>query len=318
MGCSEQSSHLLVAFVCAIASFAQGSSIISKEPLILHDSIYTKIGVIDYDLRLKLQDVEFFRITYLSDGLKVTGYLAQPKKSGKYPCIITNRGGSKDYGQWNPLSIAYFIGKMASWDYVVIATQYRGNDGGEGTEDFGGDDVHDILNLIPVLKETPKADDTRIGIEGTSRGGMMTYLALKNNCSFKAAVVTAGAADASNFIKYKPETEPAQYTELIPQYNSKKDVALFSRSAIYWSDQICESTPLLIMHGSADNRVQPTESLELVKKLLALNRPVRFILFEGAGHGIKEFKDQRFNETKRHFDFYVRDGNNWPGFVTID
>ena len=33
------------------------------------------------------------KFTYLSDGLKVNGFLAQPKIKGQYPCIIWNRGG---------------------------------------------------------------------------------------------------------------------------------------------------------------------------------------------------------------------------------
>ena len=74
---------------------------------------------------------------------------------------------------------------------MVVASQYRGNDGGEGMEEFGGADVNDIFNLIPVLDQNPKADTSRIGMEGTSRGGMMTYLCLKRSCRFKAAVVTA-------------------------------------------------------------------------------------------------------------------------------
>lgn len=77
------------------------------------------------------------------------------------------------------------MGKMASWGYVVVASQYRGNDGGEGIEQFGGDDVNDVLNLIPVLNQLPKADTSRVGIEGGSRGGMMTYLAMKNHVNLK-------------------------------------------------------------------------------------------------------------------------------------
>ena len=39
------------------------------------------------------------KITYLSDGLKVTGYIAYPKEiSKKYPCIIWCRGGIGNAG----------------------------------------------------------------------------------------------------------------------------------------------------------------------------------------------------------------------------
>jgi len=66
------------------------------------------------------------------------------------------------------------------------------------------------------------------------------------------------------------------------------------------------------MHGSADWRVLPTESIELVNKLYECKHPTRFILFEGADHGINEYRSERFAEMKRHFDYYLRDGKNPP------
>jgi dipeptidyl aminopeptidase/acylaminoacyl peptidase len=70
-----------------------------------------------------------------------------------------------------------------------------GNDGGEGHDEFGGDDLNDITNLIPLADEIPQADNNTWGIEGWSRGGMMTYLTLTRNSLFKAAIVTGGIAN---------------------------------------------------------------------------------------------------------------------------
>ena len=42
---------------------------------------------------------------------------------------------------------------------MVVASQYRGNAGGEGKEEFGGKDVNDVLNLLPLLESLPKADE---------------------------------------------------------------------------------------------------------------------------------------------------------------
>jgi dipeptidyl aminopeptidase/acylaminoacyl peptidase len=292
--------------------WAQDGKIISKVPLVLHDSTYNQVNKSDTALGTKLRSINFYRITYLSDGLQVTGYIAEPKEKGKYPCIISNRGGNRDFSKWTPLFIAYYLGRMASWNYIIIASQYRGNDGGEGKEDFGGKDIDDVLNLIPALSQLPNADTSRIGIEGSSRGGMMTYLALKNSCRFKAAVVTSGMANAFKTIAARPEMETKVYAELVPDYNTNKEKELKARSAVFWADEMCKTTPLLIMAGSADRRVQPAEAIELVQKLYEYKHPVRFILYEGADHGIKEFRPENFVETKRHFDYYLRDGKKWP------
>lgn len=291
---------------------AQDGKILNKEPFVLHDSILKHINAVDTILRSQLNRINFSRITYLSDGLKVTGYIAEPKEKGKYPCIISNRGGQRDFAQWSPLSIAFFLGKMASWNYVVVASQYRGNDGGEGKEEFGGKDINDVLNLIPVFSQLPNADTSRIGIEGGSRGGMMTYLALKNTCRFKAAVVTAGVGNFFTSILNRPDMETYVYAALIPNYWPNKEKELKARSAVFWADKMCKTTPLLIMHGSADWRVSPSESLELVQKLYECKHPTRLIVYEGADHGIHEFMMESLAEKKRHFDYYLRDLKKWP------
>ena len=303
---------MLFTIICLLA-YAQDGSIVQKTALTIHDSTWNRLQNADAALAQRIRDsVAFYKITYMSDGLKVTAYMAEPKAAGVYPCIISNRGGNRDFGQWNPWSITRFLGHMASWNYVVIASQYRGNDGGEGIEEFGGADVNDVLNLLPLLDKHPKADTSRIGIEGTSRGGMMTYLTLKRSCRFKAAAVTAGMANAFLNTKARPEMDKNVFGELVPDYASNREEALKQRSAVFWAEQLCKTTPLLLLHGSSDWRVLPEESLELVQKLYQARHPLRFIFFEGADHGINEWRGERMLQMKRHFDYYVRDRNSWP------
>ncbi len=70
--------------------------------------------------------------------------------------------------------------EFVSNGFVVVASQYRGADGGEGKEEYGGADIADVLNLIPLAKSLGYADMKNVFMFGNSRGGMMTYLALKN------------------------------------------------------------------------------------------------------------------------------------------
>ncbi len=304
---------VLICIVIPVILPAQDGSIAEKKNMIIHDSTWTRFMNMDAVLAQKIKEhIDFYRITYMSDGLKVTAYVAEPKAPGKYPCIISNRGGNRDFGQWDPLRITSFLGQMALWNYVVIVSQYRGNDGGEGREEFGGKDLNDVFNLIPVLEKDPKADTSRIGMEGGSRGGMMTYLSLKRSCRFKAAVVTAGMADAFVNMNARPEMEKNVFSQLIPNYATNKEAALKERSVVFWAGQLCKTTPLLLMQGSADWRVLPEESLKLAQKLYEAKHPLRFILFEGADHGISEWRNERLTQMKRHFDYYLRDGNKWP------
>ncbi|MEO9571900.1 MAG: prolyl oligopeptidase family serine peptidase [Polaribacter sp.] len=293
-------------------TFAQNGKIIEKEKLILSDATLAKIYKGDAKMMATLKKVEFYKITYLSDSLKVKGFIAKPIAKGKFPCIISNRGGTGEFGKWSEVGVSFFLGKLASWGYVVVASQYRGNGGSEGKEEAGGKDINDVLNLIPTLNEIENADTSRIGLEGASRGGMMTYQSLKKTCQFKAAVVLAGAANAFEQLKNRPEFEEHVYAKYIPNYIKNKERELKKRSAVFWADKMCKTTPLLIMHGSADWRVQASESLELITKLYEYKHPVRFILFEGADHGIREYRNQYFTHTKGFFDYYLKDENKLP------
>ena len=178
-----------------------------------------------------VDSIDISKIQYSSDGLKIGGLLVQPKVPGKYPCIIYNRGGNRDFGNLTLGTALIRMGKIASKGYVVIASNYRGNSQSEGEEEFGGKDVNDVLNLIDVLPEIENADPEKIGMFGWSRGGMMTYLALKQ--SDKIDVACVGGARSDLTIIDRPNMESNVYAELIPNYKENKEIELKKRSAIF-------------------------------------------------------------------------------------
>ena len=258
-----------------------------------------------------LQEVTVEEITYLSDGLRVKGYLVYPNNQDKeYPCIIYNRGGNQEFGAITPRKVR-LLAQIASWGYVVVGSQYRGNMGGEGREEFGGADVHDVLNLVPMLGSLPMADTSRIGIFGWSRGGMMTYLTLAQSCRFKAAVVGGGLSDLFLMKESRPVMEEV-YEELIPDYDNHKDSLLTLRSAIHWPDKICKTTPILMLHGTADWRVVPKSATDLADAFIDVRQPFRLILLEGGDHGLNEFDDEVFGGAEAWLNYYVRDGGALP------
>ena len=195
-----------------------------------------------------LDSIDIYKITYLSDGLKINGLLVKPKKLGNYPCIIYNRGGNRDFGFLKIAHGAITLGQVAKEGYVVIASQYRGNAGGEGQEEFGGSEVNDITILTEVLKEIEGANTESIGMYGWSRGGMMTYISLTKTDKIKAAVVGGALSDAFSNIKDRPTMETNVMAELIPNYNTNKERELTKRSAIKWADKFPKDVPILILH----------------------------------------------------------------------
>ena len=258
-----------------------------------------------------LKVVTVHPITYVSDGLKVRGYLAKPKSGGPHPAIILNRGGNREFGAFTDETALYQLGTIAAWGYVVVASQYRGNGGGEGVEQFGGAEVNDILNLIPLLERLPEADAKRLGMVGWSRGGMMTYLALARTTRINAAVVGGGMVDAVQTIRQRPEMESV-FRELVPNYAEEKDAQLAARSAVRWADKLHKRTPILLLHGTADWRVSPEQSLAMASALLGAKHPFRLILFEGGDHGLSEYRPEVDEAEREWLDHYVRDQKSWP------
>ncbi|HRN27341.1 MAG TPA: prolyl oligopeptidase family serine peptidase [Ignavibacteriaceae bacterium] len=247
------------------------------------------------------------KVIYLSDGFKVSGYIAYPKDdTKKYPCIVWCRGGIGDAGAIDKFTARGIYGQLASWGYCVFASQYRGNDGSEGQDDFGGDDLNDVLNLIPVAHEIPQANKDVWGIEGWSRGGMMTYLTLTKTNIFKAAIVLGGIAnlhcnsDESKFMRRLYEQTLGKYEE------DEFKKACKTRSIINFADQLSKTTPILIIHGNADNRVLPHDSLDLSYKLLDLKIPYRLVMLEGGDHFLKSHRKEVDEMRKNWFEKYLK------------
>jgi len=259
-----------------------------------------------------LDSIEVYSITYLSDGLKIRGLMAKPKKEGNYPCVIYNRGGNRDFGSLVVAHGAITLGQIAKEGYIVIASQYRGNGGSEGKEEFGGKDVNDITILPEVLKEIQGADTERIGMYGWSRGGMMTYIALSKMEGIKAAVVGGAPSNAYSNIEDRPEMETKVMAELIPNYTDNKDIELEKRSAIKWADKFPKNVPILMLHGNADWRVKPEQSLNLALEFEKHRIPYRLIVFEGGDHGISEHKQEVNEQVIKWFNKYLKNSEQLP------
>ncbi len=295
--------------------FSQNGNIIDREELQWQDDTAFQRLFDNGKLKPKynyLNTVTIERITYLSDGLKVKGYLVTPKQKGNYPCIIYNRGGNKEFGKLTSRKALFILAKVASWGYTVAASQYRGNDDGEGKEEFGGADVNDVLNLIPLFNNVRHTDTTRMGIYGWSRGGMMTYLTLAKTNKFKAAVVGAGLSDLQTWIHTRKDTIESVYYKNIPNYAQNKAKAIKERSAIQQVAVISKTTPILMLHGTSDWRVAPEMVLDLSKAFIQHRIPHRLVLFEGGNHGLREFNNEVDAMAKQWFDDYLKNDKLLP------
>ena len=320
---------VIVLLLISGASYAQDGKIVSRtriddfdgfikyildtetlDPVIYDTSRYRKFDPERYHL---LKEVEVFGITYLSDGLKVKGFLLQPKKEGKFPAIIYNRGGSLEHGSLTHFVSSIGLGelaRLANAGFVVVAGQYRGNGGGEGREEYGGADLNDVINLFALLKNEPKADETKLGMFGWSRGGMTTFLTLKRlakeeNFELKAVAVGAPSINLTRSSTDRPLLDE-WWSTFIPDYNTPmKYEILKRRSAIFWVDELPKDVPLLILHGTDDRSTSAEENLKFVAKVQEQGIPYRYIMYELGDHGLSEHREEVFHQLIRWFNVYL-------------
>jgi dipeptidyl aminopeptidase/acylaminoacyl peptidase len=257
----------------------------------------------EFERRRAYAGFECRRIIYLSDGLKVVGFLWKPQDTAgkQFPLIIFNRGGNREFGKLTPGSYFGFYTYVSN-GFVVLASQYRGNDGGEGREEYGGADVRDVLNLLPLAQSLGYVDMHNIFMLGWSRGGMMTYLALKHNMPVNAVAVGGGLTDLVSAGKRRPVLANV-WRELSPGFEKHGEELLRERSAVYWAEQI--DVPVFILHGGADWRAEPmSQAQAFAKRLQEFGKTYELIIYPDDDHGLslnRADSDRRIVEWFRRY-----------------
>jgi dipeptidyl aminopeptidase/acylaminoacyl peptidase len=242
--------------------------------------------------------VDCRHVKYMSDGLKVSGYIWKPMgAAGKLPLIVFNRGGNGDFGKALPWQNTWHF---ALDGFVVIAAQLRGSDGGEGKDEFGGADVDNVLNTIPLAASLGDVDMRNIFLLGWSRGGMETAIALKRGMKVNAAAVGGALSDLHAELARRPTLGTNVWRRLMPNYG---EAALRERSAIDWPERI--RVPLLLIHGSADWRVDPAETQRFAEALKRAGAMYELVVYPGDDHGVSLHKDDSNRRIVQWFRWFM-------------
>ena len=221
--------------------------------------------------------VRLYLITYESRGLKVKGLLAEPHDGQVHEGFLSLRGGIKNVGKVRPSRITQF----ASEGFIVFAPFYRGNQGGEGDEDFAGEDRFDAVSGFRLLEHHPRVDPQSIHIFGFSRGGIMA-LWTAVYCPSAASLVTWGGV-SDMFLTYVERIDLRRMMKRVIGGTPNKVPEEFeNRTPLFALDRI--ETPVLIIHGEKDQNVSAEHSYRLEKNLKEKHLPVESWYFPQYTH----------------------------------
>ncbi len=242
------------------------------------------------------------------DGLyDIEAVLVTPKgiKPGtRVPLLLAYHGGP--YGDFdNRMMQSYPAHILAAQGIATVMPNVRGSSGysdefGQANRrDLGGGDFRDAMHIVDHLITTGIADSSRMAVIGGSYGGYLTNWTISQTRRFKAAVSMFGIfswlTDWSN--SWQPDFEVMflghNYWEKPLDMNN----LWISRAPQTFVRNI--STPTLILQGDVDEYTNITNSREMYQALRTLGCETEFVVYKGAGHGLRNNPNQWIDSMER-------------------
>src|SRR5689334_11234319 len=228
-----------------------------------------------------------------SDGLEIPAYLTLPKgvEAKNLPAVIVPHGGPWYRDSWGYNPLAQFL---ANRGYAVLQPNFRGSTGygkkfiDAGNKQWGNKMQDDVTWGAKYLIAKGIADPKRVGIMGGSYGGYATLAGV----AFTPDVYAAGVSivGPSNLITllesipaYWEQVRKLFYERMGDPNTPEGKAQLLRQSPLTAAAKI--KTPLLVVQGANDPRVNKRESDQIVIALRDRGFPVEYMVAPDEGHG---------------------------------
>jgi dipeptidyl aminopeptidase/acylaminoacyl peptidase len=230
-----------------------------------------------------------------SDNLEIPAYLTLPKGIApkRLPLIVNPHGGPQSRNWWEYNSYAQF---WANRGYAVLQPNFRGSTGyGKQFVDAGnlqwGEKMQDDLTWgIKHLVAQGIVDEKRVGIIGGSYGGYATLAGVAFTPDlYRAAVAIVAPSNLITTLEIIPPyweslriIDKVRIGDLTTEAGRTQ---LKRQSPLNAVERI--KTPLMIVHGANDPRVNKIESDQIIIAMRDKNLPVEYIVAPDEGHGFQ-------------------------------
>jgi dipeptidyl aminopeptidase/acylaminoacyl peptidase len=228
-----------------------------------------------------------------SDGLEISGYLTLPKglPETNLPLIALPHGGPWGRDAWGYNSLAQFLSNRG---YAVFMPNFRGSTGygkkflNAGNGEWGRKMQDDVTWGVKYLISEGIADTKRIGIMGGSYGGYATLAGVAFTPDlYRAAVDIVGPSNLITLLDsippYWESFRKIMFARMADPATQQGKAWLKERSPLTAADKI--RTPLMVVQGANDPRVNRAEAEQIVIALRDRGFPVEYLLADDEGHG---------------------------------
>jgi dipeptidyl aminopeptidase/acylaminoacyl peptidase len=238
-----------------------------KQPLLSGDDL-AKVKYITYKAR---------------DGRKIPAFVTIPKGKPPFPLVVMPHGGpfvgeTVGYDEWGQM--------LANNGYLVLQPSYRGStgygidfyttafiNGGQGGYQMQDDKDDGAMYLV----EKGYADPDRLALFGWSYGGYAALVAASRTPQIYQCVL-AGAAVSDPIMQVNYYRDRARGAGLIEQVN------MWTESISPLDEVEKVNVPLLLIHGSVDQRVPPVHAKKYRKALEKYGKEFDYLELDGADH----------------------------------
>lgn len=194
----------------------------------------------------------------------------------KWPVLIYCRGGIGRVGQVK----TEWLERFSRCGFIVFAPVYRGTEGGEGRDEFGGGDMEDVPAACRLLASLDFIDPERMSAMGFSRGSVNAAYAAAETDYIKQLVLWGGVSDLTK--TYEERVELRRMLKRVVGNPAKVPGAYEARSPVCMAERI--HCPVLIIHGQEDAQVDVSHGLNMYERLKEIGADVDMHLYEGYGH----------------------------------
>ena len=221
---------------------------------------------------------------------KVQSWLIKPPAfdpTRKYPVLLFIHGGPEMawpnlfHYRWNPQV-------FAAAGFVVIEPNFHGSSG-FGLEfmhsiqgRWGGPPFEDLMKAVDVALTWPFTDRTRLAAAGASYGGYMANWVEGHTDRFRTIVSHAGVYDLLGSL---------YCSDVVGDWEEELKGAPWGNQQILIDNSPSTlaknfKTPMLVVHGERDYRVNPANALAMFQVLQAMHVPSKLVYFNDENHWV--------------------------------